>query len=44
VIEVAPRLNGRGSERRGEPVPFTAPPAKAGILSTIKSKPRAGRK
>jgi uncharacterized radical SAM protein YgiQ len=46
VIEVAPRRNGRGGERRGEPAPFTAPPtkAKAGILSTIKSKPRAGRK
>jgi uncharacterized radical SAM protein YgiQ len=49
VIEVAPRRNGRGSERnerRGEPAPFMAPPskAKAGILSTIKSKPKAGRK
>jgi hypothetical protein len=49
VIEVAPRRNARGgdrNERRGEPAPFTPPPskAKAGILSTIKSKPRAGRK
>jgi hypothetical protein len=49
VIEVAPRRNGRGgdrNERRGEPAPFMAPPSKAkpGILSTIKSKPRAGRK
>ncbi|KGF81478.1 hypothetical protein IA69_12555 [Massilia sp. JS1662] len=42
VIEVATRRKGRG----GEPAPFMAPPskAKAGILSTIKSKPRAGRK
>ena len=42
VIEVATRRKGRGSE----PAPFMAPPskAKAGILSTIKSKPRAGRK
>jgi len=42
VIEVAPRRN----ERRGESAPFTPPPsrAKAGILSTIKSKPKAGRK
>jgi uncharacterized radical SAM protein YgiQ len=42
VIEVAARRKGRG----GEPAPFMAPPskAKAGILSTIKSKPRAGRK
>lgn len=49
VIEVATRRNGRGdrsNERRGEPAPFMAPPskAKAGILSTIKSKPKAGRK
>jgi len=46
VIEVAPRRNGRGGERRSEPAPFMAPPskAKAGILSTIKSKPKAGRK
>jgi hypothetical protein len=46
VIEVATRRNGRGAERRGEPAPFMAPPskAKAGILSTIKSKPKAGRK
>jgi len=49
VIEVAPRRNARGgdrNERRGEPAPFTPPPskAKAGILSTIKSKPRTGRK
>jgi hypothetical protein len=46
VIEVATRRNGRGGERRGEPAPFMAPPSKAkpGILSTIKSKPRAGRK
>jgi uncharacterized radical SAM protein YgiQ len=42
VIEVATRRKGRG----GEPAPFMAPPSKAkpGILSTIKSKPRAGRK
>ena len=49
VIEVAPRRNARGgdrNERRAEPASFTPPPskAKAGILSTIKSKPRAGRK
>jgi hypothetical protein len=50
VIEVAPRRNARGAdrnERRGEPASFTPPPlskAKPGILSTIKSKPRAGRK
>jgi uncharacterized radical SAM protein YgiQ len=49
VIEVAPRRNARGgdrNERRSEPAPFTPPPsrAKPGILSTIKSKPRAGRK
>ncbi|MCS0614605.1 YgiQ family radical SAM protein [Massilia kyonggiensis] len=42
VIEVATRRKGRSVE----PAPFMAPPpkAKAGILSTIKSKPRAGRK
>ena len=49
VIEVAPRRNARGgdrNERRAEPASFTPPPskAKAGILSTIKPKPRAGRK
>ena len=49
VIEVAPRRNARGgerNERRAEQASFTPPPskAKAGILSTIKSKPRAGRK
>ncbi|WP_440965628.1 YgiQ family radical SAM protein [Massilia sp. GER05] len=46
VIEVATRRKGRGSERRSEPAPFMAPPpkAKAGILLTIKSKPKAGRK
>jgi uncharacterized radical SAM protein YgiQ len=45
VIEVATRRNGRGNGR-GEPAPFMAPPGKAkpGILSTIKAKPRAGRK
>jgi uncharacterized radical SAM protein YgiQ len=42
VIEVATRRKARG----GEPAPFMPPPskAKAGILSTIKSKPKAGRK
>jgi hypothetical protein len=49
VIEVATRRNnergGRGNGR-GEPTPFMAPPSKAkpSILSTIKSKPKAGRK
>jgi hypothetical protein len=47
VIEVAPR---RSKERRNERAPagtpFMAPPSKAkpSILSTIKAKPRAGRK
>jgi uncharacterized radical SAM protein YgiQ len=41
VIEVATRRKGRG----GEPAPFMPPSkVKAGILSTIKSKPKAGRK
>jgi hypothetical protein len=52
VIEVATRRNnergGRGSGGgRNEPAPFSPPPgkAKAGILSTIKAKPKAaGRK
>jgi len=45
VIEVATRRNGRGNGR-SEPAPFMAPPGKAkpGILSTIKAKPKAGRK
>jgi len=45
VIEVAPRRGARG-ERRAEPAPFMAPPSKVkpGILSTIKAKPKAGRK
>jgi len=45
VIEVAPRRSARG-ERRAEPAPFMAPPSKVkpGILSTIKAKPKAGRK
>jgi uncharacterized radical SAM protein YgiQ len=40
----AARTGGRGGER--VPASFTPPPskAKAGILSTIKSKPKAGRK
>jgi hypothetical protein len=51
VIEVAPRRNAeRGQARAGAraqaAAPFTPPPgkAKAGILSTIKAKPKAGRK
>jgi uncharacterized radical SAM protein YgiQ len=51
VIEVAPRRNAeRGQARAGGrtqgAAPFTPPPgkAKAGILSTIKAKPKAGRK
>jgi uncharacterized radical SAM protein YgiQ len=42
VIEVAPKR----SARRNEPAPFMAPPSKVkpGILSTIKAKPKAGRK
>jgi uncharacterized radical SAM protein YgiQ len=46
VIEVAPKRSARGNERRNEPAPFMAPPGKAkpGILSTIKAKPKAGRK
>jgi uncharacterized radical SAM protein YgiQ len=47
VIEVATRRNGRGGgNSRSEPAPFVAPPsrAKPSILSTIKAKPRAGRK
>ncbi|MGO4476085.1 YgiQ family radical SAM protein [Massilia sp. 2TAF26] len=46
VIEVATRRNGRGNSRN-DPAPFVAPPGKAkpGILSTIKTKPKAaGRK
>ena len=45
VIEVAPKRRGeRGTERA--PAPFMAPPSKVkpSILSTIKAKPRAGRK
>ena len=35
-----------GASAAAEPAPFTPPPsrAKPGILSTIKSKPKAGRK
>jgi hypothetical protein len=51
VIEVATRRNkerpGRAAGGRVEPAPFAAPPGKAkpGILSTIKTKPKAaGRK
>jgi uncharacterized radical SAM protein YgiQ len=51
VIEVATRRNkerpGRAAGARTEPAPFAAPPGKAkpGILSTIKTKPKAaGRK
>jgi hypothetical protein len=46
VIEVATRRNGRGNSR-SEPAPFSPPPgtAKPGILSTIKTRPKAaGRK
>jgi uncharacterized radical SAM protein YgiQ len=46
VIEVATRRNGRGNSR-SEPAPFSPPPGKAkpGILSTIKTRPKAaGRK
>jgi uncharacterized radical SAM protein YgiQ len=51
VIEVAPRRNNERNARgngggRNEPAPFMAPPGKVkpGILSTIKAKPKAGRK
>jgi uncharacterized radical SAM protein YgiQ len=51
VIEVATRRNNERNARgngggRNEPAPFMAPPGKAkpGILSTIKAKPKAGRK
>jgi uncharacterized radical SAM protein YgiQ len=43
VFEVAPK---RGQERTKAPAPFMAPPSKVkpSILSTIKAKPKAGRK
>jgi uncharacterized radical SAM protein YgiQ len=51
VIEVATRRSNERNARgngggRKEPAPFMAPPGKAkpGILSTIKAKPKAGRK
>jgi uncharacterized radical SAM protein YgiQ len=51
VIEVAPkrssvRANERGNGRSPAPAPFMAPPSKTkpSILSTIKAKPKAGRK
>jgi uncharacterized radical SAM protein YgiQ len=47
VIEVAPRRNAeRGQARAGATASFAPPPSKTkpGILSTIKAKPKAGRK
>ncbi|WP_379679175.1 YgiQ family radical SAM protein [Massilia consociata] len=49
TIEVAPKRNARAgerSERKPASTPFMAPPSKVkpSILSTIKAKPKAGRK
>jgi len=46
VIEVAPKRGDRRNERMPATTPFMAPPSKVkpSILSTIKAKPKAGRK